>query len=219
MLLTDKVRNVLVDGSAHDLLPMLTGGINEVLRVEHVVDFGAISSCSSIHLRLLSEARSLHHHWLRDGLCSRLHHDLTRRHWLLEHGLPLDLRHLHHIPTLILVPPVSILVPPLILCLLGLDSSVDWLLELCTIGLLSTPLKVLIVLEPKLAHYQSKRSDQGDEVRVLGTEDTELMLLVRLFVHLLLEVEPSLLFRLTESSIEMTAFEEHLTGSLLRSTC
>ena len=44
------------------------------------------------------------------------------------------------------------------------------------------------------------------------------MLLIGLLVHLLLEVKPSLLFRLTEIGIEMTAFEKHLACSLLGST-
>ena len=158
MLFSDEIGDVLVDGSAHDLFPVLTGGVNEVLRVEHVVDLRAVGSCPGIHLWLLIATRSRHHHCLWNGLGSWLHlHDLTRHHWLLEHALPLDLRHLHHIPVaLILVPPVSVLVPPLVLLLLGLNGTVDRLLELRTISCLSTPRIVLVALEPKLAHNQSE---------------------------------------------------------------
>lgn len=140
-----------------------------------------------------------------------LHHWLA---WLLEHALPLDLRHLHIVPVLIVASPHVPLVAVLLL-LLSLDGSVDWLLERWPAVHWSAPLHVVPLAD--LSHDHSERSNQGDEVLVLGAENVHLVLLVSLLVHLLLEVEPSLLLGLTEVGVEVTAFEETIIGCLLGS--
>ena len=202
MLLSNETLDVPVDGSANDLFPCILGRLHVLFRVEHVVDLGLILHvprvCWLLLVRWIALVGHLHvHHLLGRDLTHLVLVDvLSRDDW---HGF---------------VPAVA--VRSALVLLLGLDWSVDGLLELLTsCWHVVAPLPIMVAVHAQLVHDDAKRSDQLEEIVVLGAHDVELVLLVSLLVHLLFIVEPPLLFGLTVVCIERATFEEHLRGGLL----